>query len=96
MLLAAVRDPDIGPIMKYFFEGALPEDSQVAAKLIVQALLYIMADGVLYYIVHKKDSVPKVVAPSEYKKKLMEEYHAGVMSCDFAGPRISLGSKYIA
>ena len=83
-----LRDPALCPIMNYLSEGVLPEDSQVAAKLIVQASLYTMADGILYYIGQKKDSVPKVVVPSEYKKRLMEEYHAGVMSGHFSGPRI--------
>ena len=55
--------------------------------MIVQASLYAMADGILYYIDHK-DSVPKVVVPSEYKKRLMEEYHAGVMSGHFSGLKI--------
>ena len=73
-----LRDPTLHPIMAYLSEGVLPEDSQVATKMIVQASLYMMADGILYYIGHK-DSVPKVVVPSEYKKRLMEEYHAGVM-----------------
>ena len=59
--------------------------------MIVQASLYTMADGILYYIglsyyIGHKDSVPKVVVPSEYKKRLMEECHAGVMSGHFSGP----------
>ena len=83
-----LRDPALCSIMNYLSEGALPEDSQVAAKLIVQASLYTMADRILYYIGQKKDSVPKVVVPSEYKKRLTEEYHAGVMSGHFSGPRI--------
>ena len=32
-------------------------------------------------------ATPKVVIPSDYKKKLMEEYHAEVMSGHFSGPR---------
>lgn len=60
----------------------------MAAKTIVQASLYTVADRILYYTGQKKDSTPKVVVPSDYKKKLMEEYHAAVMSGHFSGPRI--------
>ena len=74
--------------MNYLSEGTLQEDSQVAAKLIVQALLYTMAYGMLYYVSQKKESVPKVVVLSEYKKKLMEKDYAGVMSGHFSGSRI--------
>ena len=83
-----LRDPALCPIMNYLSEGVLSKDSQVAAKLIVQASLYTMANGILYYVGQKKNSVPKIVVPSEYKKKLMEEYHAGVMSDHFSGPRM--------
>ena len=83
-----LRDPALYPIMNYLSKGVLPEDSQVAAKLVAEASLYTMADEILYYIGQKKDSIPKVVVPSDYKKRLMEEYHAGVMSGHFSGPRI--------
>ena len=51
-----LKDPALCPIMKYLSEGVLPEDTQVAAKIIVQASLYTMADGILYYTGQKKDS----------------------------------------
>ena len=79
-----LKNAALYPIVKYLSEGVLPEDTQVATKIIVQASLY----GILYYTGQKKDSTPKVVVPSDYKKKLMEEYHAGVMSGHFSGPRI--------
>ena len=44
-----LKDPALYPIMNYLSEGVLPEDSQVAAKIVVQASLYTMADGILYY-----------------------------------------------
>ena len=41
-------------------------------------------------VVHwsEEDSVPKVVITPACMKKLMEDYHAGVMSGHFSGPRI--------
>ena len=83
-----LRDPKLHPIMVYLSEGFLPEDPQSAAKIIVESSLYTMADGILYYTGEKKDNIPKVVVPSQYQNKLMEEYHAGVMSGHFSGPKI--------
>ena len=60
----------------------------MAAKIIVQASLYTMVDGILYYIGQKSDSSPRVVVPSEYKRTLIEEYHSGIMSGHFSGPKI--------
>ena len=42
--------------MSYLSEGILPDDSQVAARIIAQASLYTMVDGILYYIGQKNDS----------------------------------------
>jgi len=47
-----------------------------------------MVDGILYYIDQKSDSIPRVVMPSEYKWRLIEEYHSEIMSRYFSGPKI--------
>ena len=47
-----------------------------------------MADGILYCTGQKKDSVPKIVVLSEYKKSLMGEYQGEVMSSYFTCPRV--------
>ena len=83
-----LNDPALHSIMTYLAKRVLPEDSQLAERIIVQASLYTMADGILYYIGQRKDSAPNVVVPSENKEWLLEEYHAGVMSGHFSGPKI--------
>jgi len=83
-----LKDPALRLIMSYLSEGILPNDSQVAANIIVQASLYTMNNGLLYYVGQKSDNTPRVVVPSEYKKRLMEEYHSGIMSGHFSGPKI--------
>ena len=83
-----LRDSTLNSIMSYLSEGILPDDSQEAAKIIVQTSLYTMVDGILYYIGQKSDSSPWVVVPSEYKRRLIEEYHSGIMSGHFSGPKI--------
>ena len=67
-----LKDPALCPIMKYLSEGVLPEDTQVTAKIIVQASLYTMADGILYYTGQKKDGSCTL--------RLQEEINGGV-SC---------------
>ena len=60
----------------------------MAAKIIVQASLYSIINELLYYVGQKSENTPRVVVPSEYKKRLMEEYHSGTMSGHFSGPKI--------
>ena len=83
-----LRDSTLNPIMSYLSDGILPDDSQVAAKIIAQASLYTMVYGLLYYVGQKNDSSPRVVVPSEYKRRLIEEYHSRIMSGHFPGPEI--------
>ena len=42
----------------------------------------------MYYIGQKKDSILRAVVPAGLRQKLIEEYHAGVMSGHFSGPKI--------
>ena len=53
----------------------------------MQASLHTMVDKILYYI-GQKDSPPRVLLPSDHKQKLIKEYHAGIMSGHFSGPKI--------
>ena len=82
-----LKDPTLHPIMVYLSEGELPENAELAAKIVMQASLYTMVDKILYYI-GQKNSPPRVVVPSDHKQKLIKEYHAGIMSGHFSGPRI--------
>ena len=74
--------------MSYLLEGILLDNSQMAAKIIILASLCTMIDGILYYINQKSDSNPRIVVPTECKKKLIEEHHSGIMSGHFSGPKI--------
>ena len=65
-----LKDPALRLIMSYLSERILPDDSQVAAKIIVQASLY---NGLFFYVGQKSGNTPRVVVPSECKKRLMEE-----------------------
>ena len=82
-----IGDSTLNSIMSYLSEGILPDDSQVAAKTIVQALLYTTVDGISYYVSQKSDSSPQVVMPSEYKR-LIEEYYSRIMTRHFSVPTI--------
>ena len=78
---------EVGIVINCFSE-VWPKNSPVAGKMVVQVLLYTMADGILYCTGQKKDSVPKIVILSEYKKSVMEEYQSGIMSSYFTCPRV--------
>ena len=54
-----LKDPALRLIMSYLSEGILPDDSQVAAKIIVQASLYTIINGLLYYVGQKSDNTPR-------------------------------------
>ena len=52
-----LKDPTLHPIMVYLSEGELPENAEIAAKIVMQASLYTMVDKILYYIGQKNSPV---------------------------------------
>ena len=84
-----MKDVTLQPLMKNLLDGDLSADSNSTAKIVVtRAFSFTIVDGILYYIAQKKDSIPGDVVPAGLRRKLIEEYHVGVMSGHFSGPKI--------
>ena len=83
-----MKDATLQPLLEYLLKGKLPPDPISAAKILPQASNYTTVDGILYYVGQKRDSVPRAVVPVRMRQDLIEEYHAGVMSGHFSGPKI--------
>ena len=84
---AQLKDPSIQLIIQYLSEGVLPTEPQVAAKVVAQAIMYTIVDGILYYNGQKGDS-PRAVVPCNLQQSMMEEYHGGIMTVHFSGPKV--------
>ena len=68
-------------------EGVLPTEPQVAAKVVTQATVYTLLNGILYYN-GQKDDFPRAVVPCSLQWSMIEEYRSGIMAGHFSGPKV--------
>ena len=82
------QDDELQPIIFYLEENKLPEDHKSAQKIISEATLYAMSDGILYYVGKKQTEMPRVVVPRKLRLQILEEYHGGCLAGHFSGNRL--------
>ena len=73
------KDPDIQDIFKFLQEGILPDNNCKKQKLALQASLFTVLDGVLYYIDSRRNCEHAVV-PKHLREEIMKENHSGIMA----------------
>ena len=81
------KDPDIMDILKFLQEGILPENDCKRQKLALQASLFTVLDGVLYYIDSRRNC-KRAVVPKHLRDQIMKENHSGIMAGHFSGNRL--------
>ena len=72
-----MEDVDLQPYKKYHSHGLLPEDQNVARKIVLESQHYEMIDGVLH---HENPNQPGrwcIVVPKKLHSQLLNEAHAG-------------------
>ena len=52
------KDMDLQLIINYLEKNQLPEDHRLAQRIITEATLYTMSDGVFYYVGPKQTNIP--------------------------------------
>ena len=82
------RDQDSADLMRYLLDHKLPADPDKAQYLVLQSLLFLVEDEVLYFTGSKKDGCKRVVVPQHLRKQLLEESHRGPMGAHFSGSRL--------
>ena len=82
------QDGELQPIIFYLEKNRLPEDHKSAQKIISEATLYAMSDGILYYVGKKQTEIPRVVVPRKMRLQILEEYHGGCLAGHFSGHRL--------
>jgi len=66
----------------------LPTDNQHAHRVISQASLFEVEEGVLYYIDPKRQSRKRAAVPSHLKEKVINSMHGGPWAGHFSNNRV--------
>ncbi|KAL5481633.1 hypothetical protein EMCRGX_G021832 [Ephydatia muelleri] len=81
------KDPHVMQTIRFLEEGELPQEEKQARKLALQAPMFAVTDGILYYV-ETKGGVRRVVLPKHLQRQLVEESHGGRYAGHFCVPKV--------
>ena len=82
------KDHSLMPLINYLQHGTLPLDKKQARIIAAQAPNYCIVDDILYFIHTKKRKCKLVVVPWQLQKRIMLEYHGGLLGGHYSGNRL--------
>ncbi len=80
-------DPQLRELIEYMEKDRLPEDPTQARKIVAQSSQFTLVDNVLY-LIDKKSTCRRAVAPAHLKKQLIEQVHGGPLAGHFSSDRV--------
>ena len=89
-------DRELQPMILYLRDGELPDNVNLARRIVTESALYTMADNILYYVGSKSSEIPRTVVPADLQQQVLMDYHSGCLAGHFSGPRLykTLASKW--
>ena len=81
-------DQELKSIILYLKDGQLPEDTNLAKKVVAEATLYTISNDILYFVGPTQTETSRVVVPQQLRQKVMQDYHDGPLAGHFSGPRL--------
>ena len=81
-------DPELAPLLDYHEQGTLPAEETLARHLVLEAELYKIVDGVLFFVSPSSPHAPRLAVPDCLKQTLMKEHHDGKFAGHFAEHKI--------
>ena len=82
------KDPEVVEIVMFLEKGELPLDERRARRIALQASLFTLVEGVLFYIDPKQEHRKRVVVPRHLREQLLQENHSSPMGGHFAGKKM--------
>ena len=81
------KDGEVAEIIIYLENGDLPSETKCAQRIVLQKSLFIILDGVLFYLDPKQDHHRRIVVPSHLREQVLTEAHSGLMGGHFAAKK---------
>ena len=82
------KDPDLKEMIEFLNCGDLPDNPRRARKVAAQAPLFVLIEGVLYYLGPKCSTRKRVVVPHHLRRQVMADNHSGPYGGHFAVSRL--------
>ena len=78
------QDSELVPIISYFEDGNLPEDDQLARRIVLENNHFTVIDGLLFFVDTQGSNNWRLVVPKKLQEVLVREQHAGKFAGHFA------------
>lgn len=85
---AQQTDPKFKDLINFLANKTLPADPTQAKKVAAQAPIFVLIDGILYFIDSKNDQCKRRVVPQKLRAQIIEENHSGPMAGHFSGVKL--------
>ena len=69
----------------YLRDGELPDDVNLARRIVTESAVYTMADNILYHVSSKSSEIPQIVVPVTFQQQVMMDYHSGFQAGTLMG-----------
>ena len=81
------KDPALLEIFNYLLEEELPAEDKRARKIALQSSLFVIEDGLLYFVDPKQKQRRRAAVPRQLQEQILIESHSGTMCGHFSGRR---------
>lgn len=82
------KDPELKQLLCFLKQGKLLDHPDTAHKVVTQAPLFTLVDGILYFVNPKQHDRRQCVVPVHLRKSIMKEHHSSPMAGHFSGERL--------
>ena len=73
----------------YLRDGELPDDVNLARRIVTKSALYTLADNILYHVSSKSSEIPQIVVPVTFQQQVMMGLSQWISGWDSYGPHLS-------
>ena len=82
------RDPEVLEIIEYAEDGRIPTDPHRARRLVSESSVFVIADGIAYYVDPKRGDRKRAIVPRQLRKRILEDAHSSRFAGHFSGRRL--------
>ena len=85
---AQQADTEFQDLIEFLAKNIIPADPTQAKKVVAQAPLFALIDGILFFIDSKNNHCKRCVVPHQWRARIIEENHSGPMAGHFSGAKL--------
>ena len=82
------KDPEILEIIEYAENGTVPEDARRVRRLVSEGSVFVIVDGIAYYVDPKRENRRRAIVPQQLQKQILANAHSSRFAGHFSGRRL--------